>query len=281
MRILFFLTIAVTIASCSSSTKVTSIKLDGNNKIIFKDGDVIYFTELDSSGISFHYTDNDSIKTIEPKDKNLRDYVIEYDSEYASEFFLPFYKQEKDSLKSPRSYIRFEYNKFAEILEGKKWGTLTKYKHKNLTVKNLKWEDINELIINEKYYRPDDSLEIIIPMPKDVASFCKEIKSKYTDVKYIILFRNVYLTYNIFKGGETRGKWIGLPIPGMPSPMIYLGSEEIDDAVLIAPKIVIDIEKAKILSIDAQSHLINKWIYIISFLKRTVEEEAEFYNVRF
>ena len=96
-------------------------------------------------------------------------------------------------------------------------------------------------------------------MPKDVVSFCDAIKTKYADAKYLILFKNVYLTYNIFEGGETRGQWIGIPVPGMPSPMVYVEGEEIDDALLIAPKIVVDIEKARILSIDAQSHLIIKW----------------------
>ena len=281
MKIIFLLIFILTITSCSTSTKVHSIKLDGSNKIVFKDGDVIYFTSLDSSGISFHYTGNESVKTLDPKDKMLKDFVIEYDSKYAKEFFQPFDKQKEDSLKSPKNYISDEYNKFADILEGKKWGALTKYKHKHLTVKKLEWNDINNLVKDEEYYRPADTLQVIIPMPKDVVSFCDAIKTKYADAKYLILFKNVYLTYNIFEGGETRGQWIGIPVPGMPSPMVYVEGEEIDDALLIAPKLVVDIEKARILSIDAQSHLIKKWEYITSLIRRIVEEEAEFYNVRF
>jgi hypothetical protein len=149
MKIIFLLIFTLTIASCSTSTKVHSIKLHGSSKIVFKDGDVIYFTSLDSSGISFQYTDNESVKTLDPKDKELKDFVIEYDSKYAKEFFQPFEKQKKDSLKSPRSYVSYEYNKFSEILEGENWGALTKYRHKNLIVKTIEWNEINNLITEE------------------------------------------------------------------------------------------------------------------------------------
>jgi len=284
MKIVFALILALIIVSCSNlvilpeSGKIYSIKLDGSNKIIFKEGEVIYFTNLDSSGISFHYTDNDSIKTIKPKDKKLEDFVIEYDSKYANELFQPFYKQKRDSLKSPKSYITDEYNKFAEILEGKKWGSLTKYKHKKLNVKKIDWYDINDLVVDEIYYHIADSLRLIIPMPKDVVNFCEKIKTKYADAKYLFLFRNVYLTYNIFGGGE--GKWVIFSRPGEPSPFVYIEGKK-DVALLIAPKIVIDIDKAIILSIDVQSHFIENWEHITSEIKIIVEEEAEFYNLRF
>ena len=281
MKLVTVFILSIIFISCSSSTRVHSIKLDGNNNMIFRDGDTIYFTVLDSSGVSFYYTEDESIITMDPKNIELNDFVVDYGNKYSNKLFLPFNRQNKDSLRSPKSYVSNEYNKFADILDGEKWGALSKYKHKNLIVKKLKWDEISSQIVNEKYYRPDDSLQVVIPMPQNIQSLCNEIKTKYADAKYIILFRNVYLTYNIFEAGETRGQWIGLPVPGMPSPGIYIEGEEIDDALLIAPKIVIDIDRAKILSVDAQSHPIKEWKYITSFIKRIIEEEAEFYNVRF
>ena len=277
MKIVIILTLAITIVSCSSSNKVSSIKLDGSNKIIFKYGDVIYFTNLDSSGISFHYTDSDSVKTKEPKDKNLQDFVIEYDSKNVADFFKPFTKQKKDSLLSPKRYVSQRYNKFADILESKNTGTFTKYRHKNLNIKKINWDSINDLVSDEIYFRPFDSLQLKIPLPKDVVRFCNEIKSKYQDAKYIILFKNVYITYNIFEGREVISTPGSFPLSAKSTFLGY----KFDDALLIAPKVVIDINNARVLSIDTQSHYIDYWDKFIWDIDVIIEGEAEYYNLFF
>ncbi len=281
MKTIVIVILALTLLSCSSSSSGNSIKLDGSNKIIFRDGDVIYFTNIDSSGVSFHYSDDDSVKTKKAKDININDFVIDYESEQTYDFFKPFERQNKDSLQSPRAYISEKYNSFAKILEGEQWGTMTKYRHKKLNVKRLDWSAVADLVSTEVYCRPEDSLHIAIPIPETLETFCREMKTSYPDIKYFILTKNVYLTYNIFEGGTSTGQWIGLPVPGMPSPMFYIEEEELDDAFMITPKVVIDINKGKILSVDVQSYSIKEWEYLTSLIKRIVEEEAEFYNLKF
>jgi hypothetical protein len=253
------------------------MKLNGSNKIIFKDGDVIYFTNIDTSGITFHYTDDNSIKTKKAKDKKLENFLIEYDSKYSDVFFKPFTNQKKDSLKTPKKYISDRYNTFPKILGSESWSS-TKYKHKNLIVRNIDWEIFNNQIVNEIYYRPSDSLQIEIPMPKDIVGLCNEIKSKYSDAKYLILFRNIYVTYNIFEGGEVPGQIFG--VPGTSS-FQYAAGYELDDALFISPKIVIDIYNAKLLSIDAQNHPIYSWDEFIWDINWMIYEEAEYYNLFF
>ena len=162
---------------------------------------------------------------------------------------------------------------FQKFLKAKTSGALEKYKHKSLEVKKIDWDEINDLVGNEIYYRNEDSLRIIIPIPKDIISFCESIRYKHSDAKYLILCKNVYLTYNLFGGGE--GKWI------VEKPGIRYVEPKKDVSLLFAPKIVIDVELAKILSIDTNDHFISDWKYITSDIKRIIEEEAEYYNLRF
>lgn len=279
MKITFSVFLAFFFISCSNliispnSGKSTNIKLDGINKIVFRDGDIIYFTNIDSSGVSFQFTENESVKKMKPKDKIFEEFEIGYNHSYANEIFQPFYRRKIDSTKSPKSYIADEFNKFSEILKGENRSALEKYKHKRLEVKKIGWDEINDLVGNEIYYRNEDSLRIIIPMPKDIISFCESIRFKHSDAKYLILCKNVYLTYNLFGGGN--GKWIV-----EQSGIRYVEPKK-DVSLLFAPKIVIDVELAKILSIDTNDHFISDWANITSDIKRIIEEEAEFYNLRF
>lgn len=280
MKNIFFLIFSLAVISCSSSKIIDIQRLNDTDKIIFKDGDVIYLTNLDTTNISFHYTADDSVKTKEAKNIILKDFRIEYDSTNADEFFEPFSKQNRDSILTPKELICKKYEKFGNILEGKQWSTMTKYKHKNLTVRKIGWDELDKFVENEIYFRINDSLQIEIPMPKDIVHFCNQIKLKYTDVKYLILFRNFYLTYNIFERLKVSGpKSPDIPVTKNISVFFELGLES-DDAYYLAPKVVIDVNRAKILLIDARSHPIFNWDDFIWDLNWMIEEEAEYYNLR-
>lgn len=276
MKIILILIVAFTLTSCYSD-KISRIKLDGSNKIIFKDGDVIYFTNLDTTIISFHYTDDNLVKKRKSKDINLSEYIVEHKNMNLNEdnIFEPIERAILKTSQSPEQYICDQYNAFPNIL-GSDWGTLTKYKHKNLTIKQIDWDMISDLVINENYYRPDDSLRLEITFPKNLENFCIEINSKFPDANYIMLCSNVYVTYNIFKGIEVEGYWSG----GGPG-YSYVEGYSYDDAYIIAPNVVIDLNNEKILSIDALSHGFRNWENFTRELQLMIYEEAKYYSISF
>lgn len=282
MKTVLIVIVSFTMTSCYSD-KISNIKLDGSNNIIFKDGDVIYFTNLDTTFISFHYTDDPLVKERKSKDIILSEYIVEYNNMNLNEdnIFEPIERSILKASLSPEQYICDQYNAFANVL-GSDWGTLTKYKHKNLTIKQIDWDMISYLAINENYYRPDDSLRLEITFPKNLENFCIEINSKFPDANYIMLCSNVYVTYNIFKGIEVSGSWTsGQYIDGYYVGGGYNEGYSYEDAYIIAPKMVIDLNNAKILSIDARSHGFRNWENFTRELQLIIYEEAKYYNISF
>lgn len=264
-----------------------SIKLDGSSSIIFKDGDIIYFVDLDTSCVTFHCTDNPIVKTKKWKDINLSDYAVDIkDTTIKNNIFYSLEQGMLDLSPSLKQYIADDYNKFALDLSTD-FKAMSKYKNKHLVVKQIERNKISGMLKNEYYYTLSDSLQTArrikrnqlnipsregyyhmplnpmsmeITVPQNTADFCKAIKAEYPDAGYIMLNSHVYMTYNIFLGGLCGGEdWC-------------------DDAYSFAPLIVIDVKNAKILSIDYRMLNAESWIDMVQ-RKHHMEDEAEYYKL--
>ncbi len=269
MKYIILITVPLFLFSCSVE-KITNIKLDGSNKILFKEGDVIYITNLDTSRVSFCYTNDEKIKTKYSVDKILNDYKVEYGDRNTNTFFAPIIRKHLDSTQTPKLYVCEQYNAFAELLKGTE-ETFTPFKQKKLIVKQIDWDEISDFLKNEYYYRPDDSLQLEISIPNNIGTFCDNIKSSYPDAKYLIIQSNVYLTLNFFELNES-GFW---------SRGYYIEETDYDDGIMIAPKIVVDIKNTRMISIDVRSYKIKNWNNLIRTIDEIIREDAEFYNLRF
>lgn len=274
--ILSIVALSVSMLSCSSAVSFNTlrsneIKLDESAKIYFKEGDIIYFVNLDTSRISFHCTDDSLVKNKEPKNINLSYYTMEVkDTTIKNNIFNSLEQKIIDLSPSLKQFIVNDYNEFANDISTDV--AMSKYK-KHLVLKQIEWKGISDSFRYEVFYTPHDSVRLEISVPKNINEFCNAIKSDYPDAGYIMVNSRVYLTNNIFKGEvveESVNYLTGFTFPGYTC----------DDAYSFAPLLVIDVKNAKLISIDSRVRNPVKWKDLIR-RNHHLEDDANFYKFYF
>jgi len=278
--ILFLITLAIILLSCSSgksiyTAKSDEIKLDRSNKIHFKEGDIIYFVKLDTSLVTFHCTDDSLVKKKAPKNINISDYTIEIrDSTLNNNIFSSLEEKIIDLSPSLKQFVVNDYNEF--VIDISTDVAMSKYK-KHLVLNQIEWNRISDLFRYEVFYTPNDSIRLEISVPQNITEFCKVFKSDFPDANYVMLNSRVYLTNNIFKGEvvekiivkDNVNPW-GLTLPGYTC----------DDAYSFTPLLVIDVKNAKLISIDYRVRNPIKWKDLIR-RNHHMEDDANYYKFYF
>ena len=271
--ILLLILYGITLFSCSTYKPFTT-KLDGSTNILFKEGDVIYFVRLDTTCITFHCTDDSLVKKKERKNINLPDYTIDIkDTTIKNNIFNSLENQILNQAPSLKQYFCNDYNEFANDLSAD-LPAMSKYQNKHLVIKEIEWDEVNDMLIYDKYYTSLDSLALKITVPGNINEFCSIFKKEYPDAKYVMINSHVYLTYNILKGRTVEGYWAH-GVQGM-----YIPGYTCDDGYIFAPLLVVDINNAKLLSVDIRWGNPMKMENIIKG-KHHMEEEAQYYKLYF
>ncbi|MDR3666442.1 MAG: hypothetical protein P4L35_06350 [Ignavibacteriaceae bacterium] len=273
------------LSSCMGSFKSTKsdfTKLNSGIYCDFKNHDVIYFLDLDTSCVTYYFTEDKAVKSIKGNDLNLEKYKISYlsDTAYPS-FFSPFNKLKIKTNLSPAQYICKTYNdKLELIMKGEEWNVTGGFAPKPFVIHRINKDSLNMPdLIDSIYYSPSDSLKVELTVPRNIPQFCKIFKSRHPDCNYFILCNRFYLTKNIFEV-DIDGSW---SMSGAsPSGMHYSGgSNDIYDGTIIAPQIVIDIKKEKIISYDVRRYGISTWSHMDRELYRMVNDLALYYQLKY
>ena len=279
---------AFTLTSCTgivNTTKSDLTKLNTGLYCDFKNHDVIYFLDLDTSCVNYHFTEDKAVKSIKGKDLDLGKYKISYlsDTAYPS-FFAPFNKLKLKPTLSAAQYICNTYNdKLELIMKGEEWNVTGGFAPKPFVIHRINKDSLNiSALIDSIYYSPSDSLKVELTVPHNIPEFCKQFKSRYPDCSYFILCNKFYLTKDIFKVDSKGGTGMNFSLTGGPPSMGYVpGKDDIYDGTIIAPQIVIDVKKEKIISYDARRYGISTWSHMDRELYRMVYDLAMYYQLKY